>query len=143
MFKVGLGLIYFWTGFNFVLAAGIVLAMVFFGQNAPGIYLLLDKAAVDSLDARAVATINAMGILLNTVIAAFCALVLVVTWLRVTKKEHWAFWSVAATLGVVQLSGFASDVYLGNMNFVANIVSTLILFIGLALAGRDVLRKPA
>jgi hypothetical protein len=130
--KPGAILLSIWSGFNLVLATGITIAIVFFGKNAPALSILLDGV---SLEPRVLATVNALAVLCNAVIACFCALVLCVMWSA--PRQRWAFFALTATLVILQACGFASDAFLGHKNLWANVVSTVILVVGLSLADRE------
>jgi hypothetical protein len=123
-----------WAGFNGLLGASIFAAIAFFGQNAPALTILFQPHEVAGIEARALATINALAVLFNACAAAFCALVLYVTWTELRRGSRAALAGVAATMSTVQIAGFASDAFLGSVNLALNVLSTLILCAALALA---------
>jgi hypothetical protein len=133
--KIGSILLSIWSGFNLVLALGITLALLVFERNAPALSILFEGGEIARLDPRALATVNALAVLCNAVIAAFCALVLMVTWKA--RRQTWAFFALAGTMVFVQACGFASDARLGHRNLIANVISTGILVVGLSFADRE------
>ena len=141
MFRTGMVCLTIWTGFNLVLALGIVIAMSFFGQHAPGMFILLERSELAQIDPRAIATINGLAVLTNASITSLCLLSLAVIWIGLAKRRRWAFWAVAISLMFVQVFGFVSDTYFGNVNLLANLASTSILILGLCLTGYSFLKR--
>lgn len=135
MRRVGLVLLYLWNGFNFLLAAGIVVAMAAFGVNAPALSILFGDTGIAGLDPRALATINALAILFNACAVGFCGLGLFLTKHSVARGDRKAFWALAGAMLFVQGGGLLSDAYLGNVNWLPNGSSSLILVSGLASTG--------
>lgn len=80
--------------------------------------------------------VNAQALLANPLIMAVCGFVLVLVWRGVRAGVPWALPTLVALLIPVQLFGLVSDSALGNHNAVANIVSSVVLLLGLALCRR-------
>jgi hypothetical protein len=131
--KSGALLLSIWCGFQVLLASGIVIAMILGGRHAPALSILFEDREIGAIDPRALATIDGLAILCNSVIAALCALALGVIWGGVIARARRAWWMLAATLGPVQASGFASDACFGHRDLIANLVSTAILAAALLL----------
>lgn len=127
MSKIGVNVLLLWLIFNFGLAVLIVLGMLIFGLNAPALLILFDSNSVVSIVQPALQTVNALAILMNTVIAVLCGFSILIIW-KGFLKYNWIFWSLAVGLGCIQLGGFLSDGYLGSTNLLANLISSLILF---------------
>jgi len=123
-----------WTGFNLVLGLAILFMVLVLGQNAPCLLILYGDTRATGIDPRALATINALAVLLNASAAAICALSLSVIWLALVRGAVWAFWSLTASLLFLQASGFASDWFLCNPDLLANTASSLLLLLGLTFA---------
>lgn len=134
--NIGAVLISLWSGVNLLLALGILVAMAL-GQNPPSVGLVFSDAEVVALDPKALALIRALAVLFNACAVSFCALVLALTWRGVVAGTRGSVAVVAVASGLLQLSGFWSDAYLGHHNLLANLVSTLILGAGLALVAFD------
>lgn len=130
-FPFGKALLTVWIGFNLLLALSIVVSMTFFHTNAPAVHLLFDTSSLSTLDPRALATINSLAILMNSVITAFCFMCLMLIWNKRLIEERSLFWTVVSCLTFVQLAGFLSDSYLGNSNFMLNLISTGVLGAGM------------
>lgn len=136
----GLYLITFWIGFNLLAATGILAAMLLLGKNAPAIYILFSETEIQSIEPRALATISSLAVLCNGVIVAFCSLSLAALWRFHGQNSTWIFWAVSSSLFFVQLLCYASDLYLQNINILANLGSTAILALGIGLYGVSLLR---
>jgi len=143
MLRAGAIALSVWSGVNLLLAGAILVSMTVFGTNAPGLRVLFDEAAVRGLDPRALATVNALAVLFNACALAFCILMLYVTWSGLAVGTRSAFWAVAVAAGSLQVSGFRSDAFLGGRNLLANVVSSVVLLVGLGLSGLGAYRGRA
>ena len=132
-----------WSGVNLALAGAILISMTVFGKNAPGLRILFDDAAVRGLDPRALATVNAIAVLFNACAAAFCLLMLYVTWSGVAAGSKAAYWTLVVASGSLQVFGFIADTYLGGRNLLANVISSAVLLVGLGLSGLGAFRGRA
>jgi hypothetical protein len=130
--KIGLGLLTLWGSLNILVAAAVTLMTLTKGKP-PALLLSMSGDAILQLDPQAVAVVNAQAALANPVIIGFCVLVLAVLWTnRPTPKGKFRP-ILVFTLAFVQLFAFISDGYLGHKNLPANVASTLLLAVGLAL----------
>lgn len=130
--------LYVWLIFQLLLAFGILFAVLVLHHDPPAIAIMLPKTIALAPEVRGL--ISALAVVANAVIFAFCALALVL----VRARSHFA--ALAFALVVIQLSGFASDAYLGHRNWIANLASSAILAVGLLLArprGLLLARPPA
>jgi hypothetical protein len=127
--KLGAIVVSVWCGLN-ILVAGAVTVQTLRGHTP-----ILAMTVTDGgpLDPRLVGVIYAQAALANPLIVAFCALVLIVLWRCFARGEGWAFWALVAVLGPIQAFGFVSDRFLGNHNLTANLVSSVLLVVGLSL----------
>jgi hypothetical protein len=140
MLRAGAILLSLWTGFNLVLALAILFLLLVRGQNAPCLLILYGNTQPVGLDLRALATINALAVLLNACAAAICALSLSVIWLALVRRAVWAFWSLSASLLFLQVAGFASDRFLGDKDLPANVASSLLLLVGVCFTAIGMFR---
>jgi len=138
MLRTAAILLSLWTGFNLVLALAILFMVLVLGQNAPCLLILFGDTRATGMDPRALATINALAVLLNASAAAICALSISVIWLALVRGAVWAFWSLTTSLLFLQASGFASDWFLGNRDLLANTASSLLLLLGLSFAAMGI-----
>ena len=139
MLRVGAILLSLWTGFNLVLALGILFMLLVLGKNAPALLILYGDLQAEGMDPRALSTINALAVMFNACAASICALSLAMIWFAVARKAVWAFWSLAGCLAFLQAAGFASDTFLGNKDLLANAVSSLVLLCGVFCVGIPIL----
>ena len=139
MLRVGATLLSLWTGFNLVLALGILFMLLVLGENAPALLILYGGLRAEGMDPRALSTINALAVMFNACAASICALSLAMIWFAVARKAVWAFWSLAGCLAFLQAAGFASDTFLGNKDLLANAVSSLVLLCGIFFVGIPIL----
>ena len=133
MKKYAKGILYIWLIFQIVLATGIVFSIFFLHNDAPGIHIVLTDQEIGALNPKAIDTINAMGILLNGLVAIFLSVLLFKIG-KITKKDFVK--EIALPLLLLQFVGFLSDTAFGNINLGLNILSSFILLIGLILAIR-------
>jgi len=141
MLRTGAILLSLWTGFNLILALGILFMILVLGQNAPCLLILFGDIRAAGMDPRALATINGLAVVCNACAAAICALSLTVIWLALIKREMWAFWALVGSLIFVQVAGFASDSFFAHKNLVANIISSSLLLLGFAAVATNLFRK--
>ena len=118
----------------------ILFAIIVLGKNAPALTILYDDTQAIGMDARALATINALAVILNACVAALCGLSLAIIWRAIIRKVRWAFWSLSTCLIFLQIAGFASDSFLQHKDLVANSASSLCLLAGVTFAAIGVLR---
>src|SRR5947207_4143562 len=135
MLRTGAILLSLWTGFNLVLALGILFMLLVLGKNAPALLILYGDLKAEGMDPRALWTINALAVMFNACAASICALSLAMIWFAVVRKSVWAFWSLAGCLTFLQAAGFASDTFLGNKDLLANAFSSLLLLCGIFSVG--------
>ena len=135
MLRAGAILLSLWTGFNLVLALGILFMLLVLGKNAPALLILYGDLQPKDMDPRALSTVNALAVIFNACAASICALSLSMIWFAVVRKAVWAFWSLAGCLAFLQAAGFASDTFLGNKDFLANAISSLVLLCGICFVG--------
>jgi hypothetical protein len=133
MQKMGMWLVVFWLGFNFLLASGILVTLLLFRGNAPAVSILFNPNEIATLEPRALSTMNSLATLMNFALAVYCGLALWLLRLYLTQYQRNVWLVLVISLAVMVAAGFASDSFLGNKNLMANIVSTIILGSGLLL----------
>lgn len=132
MKRFGLLVLTIWFGFNCILALSIVIGISFFDINAPALSVYFENSFIDAANHHLIAMVNTMAILLNAVITAYCGLVLIILWKKSFLKERSLFWPVITSASFIQIFGFVSDSFMEHRNVWANIVSTLVLVVGIA-----------
>ena len=76
--------------------------------------MVFEKSEIASLDAKAIASLNALTILYNS-----CSVVLsVLVWLLIRKSliagQKWAFWVLLFVIGFVEVMAFIASADIGN-----------------------------
>lgn len=141
--KIGIVFLTIWSGFNFLLAVGIIFVMTVFHENAPGLRILFESESIPLIEPNALATVNGLAILFNACAASFCFLVLFLIWteLKSGKKQNQILAVLALAMGFLQGFGFVSDSFFGHKNLGLNLLSTSILLIGLGFSKRGLSYK--
>ena len=142
MLRIGTILLSLWTGFNLVLALGILFMMLVLGKNAPCLIILFGDLQATGMEPRALATINGLAVAFNACAAAICGLALSLIWVALRRAARWAFWSLVVCLGFLQTAGFVSDSFFHHKDLVANIGSSMLLLFGIGFAAIGIFRKP-
>jgi hypothetical protein len=133
-----------WSGLNLLLAVVCLVTITVFNQDSPGLRLMVAESDIRQLDPKWLTCINGLAVFCNAWDAAFCLLVLFVTWTSLVRKARWAFWGLLISLSFLQTLAFVAYSYFETMNLranmatvnlVANIVSTALLLAGLGLSG--------
>ena len=135
MLKAGSRFLSLWSGINFLLAALILTSVVIFNANSPLLVMVFEKSEIASLDARVIASLNALTILYNS-----CSVVLsVLVWLLIRKSliagQKWAFWVLLITIGFVEIFAFIASAPLGNARWQMNILLSALYVVGIGLSG--------
>jgi hypothetical protein len=134
MLKIGAVVLTVSAGFNLLLAAAVLLAIIGLGKNPPILYVSLERAEVARLAPHVLATFKSLAIYFNSAVVTSCLLSLFVIWAALSRGQRWAFWALAITVGIGQISAFIADSFIGNKTLVVNIVSTIIYLLGVALS---------
>jgi hypothetical protein len=93
------------------------------------------------MDARALATINALAVLCNAAIAGMCLLSLTVIWYALVRRATWAVWSIAACVFFLQGASFFSDTLLHDPDLLGNAAASSIPVVGIILAAIGVFHR--
>jgi len=135
MLKRGSTILSIWSGINFLLAAFILNSVVIFKANSPLLVMVFEKSEIASLDAKVIASLNALTILYNS-----CSVVLsVLVWLLIRKSliagQKWAFWALLITIGFVEIFAFIASAPIGNVRWQVNVVQSVLFIVGIGLSG--------
>ena len=109
MLKRGSIVLSIWSGINFLLAAAILTSVVIFNANSPLLVMVFEKSEIASLDAKVIASLNALTILYNSCSVGLSVLV----WLLIRKSliagQKWAFWVLLFVIGFVEVMAFIAS----------------------------------
>ena len=141
MLKRGSIVLSIWSGINFLLAALILTSVVVFNANSPLLVMVFERSEIASLDAKVIASLNALTILYNS-----CSVVLsVLVWLLIRKSliagEKWAFWVLLFVIGFVEVMAFIASAPIGNARWPVNVVQSLLFIVGMGLAGYSIFKS--
>jgi uncharacterized membrane protein YozB (DUF420 family) len=135
MLKKGSTILSIWSGINFLLAAMILASLVIFNANSPLLVMVFEKSEIANLDARVIASLNALTILYNS-----CSMVLsVMVWMLIRKSliagHKWAFWVLLFVIGFVEVMAFIASARVGNARWQVNVVQSVLYLVGIGLSG--------
>ena len=135
MLKRGSIVLSIWSGINFLLAALILTIVVFHIGNSPILALVFEKSEIASLDAKVIASLNALTILYNS-----CSVVLsVLVWLLIRRNlvagQTWAFWVLLVGIGFVEVMAFIASAPIGNVRWQVNVLLSALYVVGIGLSG--------
>ncbi len=140
MLKRGSIILSIWSGINFFLAALILTSVVIFGSDSPLLVMVFEKSQIAGLDARVIASLNALTILYNSCSVALSVLV----WLLIRKGllagRKWAFWVLLSVIGFVELMAFIASAPIGNARWQVNVVLSALYVVGIGLSGYSIFK---
>jgi len=134
MLKIGVVVLTISAGFNLLLAAAILVAIICFGKNPPILYVSLGQAETANLSEQVLATFKSLAIYFNSAVATFCLLSIIVIWAALSQGHKWAFCALFITMGISHILAFVADSFIGNKTLVVNIVLTTIYLLGIGLS---------
>jgi len=134
MLKIGAVVLTIGALFNFLLAAGILAAIIFFGKNPPILYVSIDQAEIARLDKQVLTTFKSLAVYFNAAVILFCLLSIFVIWMGLVQGQRWAFWALLITMGIGQILGFIADSFIGNKTLRVNILFTVVYLLGIGLS---------
>ena len=102
--------------------------------------MVFEKSEIASLDAKVIASLNALTILYNS-----CSVVLsVLVWQIIRRKllagERWAFWVLAFAIGFVEVMAFIASAEVGNVRWQVNVVLSVLYIVGIGLSGYSIFK---
>ena len=141
MLKRGSIVLSIWSGINFLLAAAILSSVVIFNANSPLLVMVFEKSEIASLDAKVIASLNALTILYNS-----CSVVLsVLVWLLIRKSliagQKWAFWVLLFVIGFVEVMAYIASAPIGNARWQVNVVQSFLYVVGIGLSSYPIFKR--
>ncbi len=140
MLKTGSILLTFWSGLNFLLAAGILTAVVAFDADSPLLPLVFDAPEITALDPKVVASLNTLTILYNSCSVVVSVLVWTIIRRHLVHGERWAYWLLVAVIGFIEVMAFVASAQVDHARWQVNVVLTLLYVAGSAITGYALLR---
>ncbi len=113
----------------------ILTTVVIFKGTSPILALVFERSEIASLDAKVIASLNALTILYNS-----CSVVLsVLVWLLIRKRliagPKWAFRVLLFVIGFVEVMAFIACAPIGNARWQVNVVLSALYVVGIGLSG--------
>jgi len=135
MLKRGSTILSVWSGINFLLAALILTSLVVFHADSPLFVMVFETSEIASLDAKVIASLNALTILYNSSSVVLSMLV----WLLIRRSliagQKWAFWVLLFVIGFVEVMAFIASAPIGNARWQVNIILSALYVVGIGLSG--------
>ncbi len=136
MLKAGSIVLSIWCVINFILAFIILCYVIVLKEDSPILQVAsFSEAEIASLDAKVIASLNALTILYNSCSVALSVLV----WLIIRKSliagQKWAFWVLLFVIGFVEVMAFIASAPIGNARWQVNVVQSVLYVVGIGLSG--------
>jgi hypothetical protein len=141
MLKRGSTILSIWSGINFLLAALILTIVVFLNGNSPILEMVFEKSEIASLDAKVIASLNALTILYNSCSVALSVLVLFIIRKSLIAGQKWAFWVLLFVIGFVEVMAFIASAPIGNARWQVNVVQSVLYVVGIGLSGYSIFKS--
>jgi len=135
MLKRGSIILSIWSGITFFLAALILTLVVVFKENSPILAMVFEKSEIASLDAKVIASLNALTILYNSCSMTLAALALLIIRKHLITGQKWAFWVLLVAIGFVEVMAFTASTPIGNARWQVNVVLSALYVVGIGLSG--------
>ena len=141
MLENGSVILSIWSGINLLLATLILTSVVIFKANSPLLVMVFERSEIAGLDARVIASLNALTILYNS-----CSMVVsVLVWLLIRRNlltgQEWAFWVLLVVIGFVEAMAFIASAPIGNARWQVNVVQSVLYVVGIGLSGYALFRR--
>jgi hypothetical protein len=141
MLKRGSIVLSIWSGLNFLISSLILTIVVFHIGNSPILALVFEKSEIASLDAKVIASLNALTILYNSCAVALSVLALFIIWSGLINGKRWAFWALLTTIGFVEILAFVASAPIGNARWQLYVVLSVLYVVGIGLAGYSIFKR--
>jgi hypothetical protein len=115
-------------------------SVVVFNADSPLLVMVFERSEIAGLDARVIASLNALTILYNS-----CSVVLsVLVWLLIRRSliagSKWAFWVLLFGIGFVEMMAFVASAPIGNARWQVNVVLSALYIVGIGLSGYSIFK---
>jgi hypothetical protein len=134
MLKAGAIVLTIVAVFNLLLAAGIIISIIFFGKNPPILYVSMGQPEVARLGRPVLTTFKSLAVYFNSAVVTSCLLSIFVIWMGLAHGQRWAFWALLITMGLGHIFGFIADSLIGNKTLIVNIILSVVDLLGIGLS---------
>ena len=132
-----------WSGLNFLISSLILTIVVFQIGNSPILALVFEESEIANLDAKVIASLNALTILYNSCAVALSVLALFIIWSGLINGKRWAFWALLTTIGFVEILAFVASAPIGNARWQLYVVLSVLYVVGIGLSGYSIFKRKA
>lgn len=141
MYTRGIQILSAWFILNMLPGIGSLVHLAL-GKHAPGLLMLFQPDEIPGIEARALATVDGLATIANTLIATYCLTGLFIVRHSLVRKELWAFNTLALGTLAIQVAAYASDtLFFEGKNLMVIHASSLLLILGFGLCGMGRSRK--
>ena len=139
---IGVHVLSAWALLN-ILPALAALVLLALGQHAPGLRMLFAVEEIAVVEARALATVDGLAVLANTLIVVYCGTIFFLLRRCLLRGQRWSFFVLAGGLLAIQIAGYVLDhsFFRGQNLWLLNL-SSLILLAGFGLCARGLFTVP-
>ena len=141
MLKAGSRFLSIWSGINFLLAALILTSVVIFNTNSPLLVMVFEKSEIASLDAKVIASLNALTILYNSCSVVVSVLVWTIIRKDLVTGQKRAFWLLLFVIGFVELLAFIASAPIGNARWQLYVIQSVLYVVGIGLSGYSIFKR--
>jgi hypothetical protein len=135
MLKAGTNILSIWSGINFLLAALILTSVVVFKANSPLLVMVFEKPEIAALDARVIASLNALTILYNSCSMVVSIMVWIMTRQNLVNGQKWAFWVLLLVIGFIEVMAFIASSQVDHARWQVNVIQSILYVAGIVLSG--------
>jgi len=137
---MGSRFLYLWSGLNFLISFLILTIVVFHIGNSPILDLVFEKSEIAGLDAKFIASLNALTILYNSCSVVVSVLVWTIIRKNLVAGQKWAFWLLLLVIGFIEVMAFIASVPIGNARWQLYVVLSVIYGVGIGLSGYSIFK---
>jgi hypothetical protein len=140
MLKAGSRFLYLWSGLNFLISFLILTIVVFHIGNSPILDLVFEKSEIAGLDAKVIASLNALTILYNSCSVVVSMLVWMIIRKNLIAGQKWAFWLLLLVIGFIEVMAFIASVPIGNARWQLYVALSALYGVGIGLSGYSIFK---
>ncbi|HEY3755916.1 MAG TPA: hypothetical protein VGL42_07185 [Opitutaceae bacterium] len=111
-------------------------------KHAPGLMMRFKPAEIPGIENRALAMIDGLGLLLNTLIAVYCVTCYFVIRRCLARRQRWAFFLLAIGALLIQAACYLADGnFFLNKNTLVLHASSILLATGFILCAIEIFKR--
>lgn len=115
------------------------LVILALGKHAPGLRMLFTEDEITRIEPKALATIDGLALIANTLISVVCLLILCIALKCLRAGQRWALHVLLAACASLQIASYLSDaLYFRGQNLLAVNVSSAVLLVAFCLCAAGI-----